>query len=263
MILSIDLALFDMANALAGRSFTVDSLMALALGSPVVKGGPIAACFLFAWWHGAPTQQRATRRATLLLTLLALFVIAPVMKVVSTAMPISPRPLVAAEKVLVLKDDRMVARGPIGYRAPFTGLAAELATKAEDGTVAQNDLFSFPSDHAALFAAFAAGIFLAMRAAGVVAIGWTVLGIFLPRVATGLHWPSDMGSGAIAGLAILGMVLLAGRTMMRRPRGSLLALAEHHQGWGQALILLALFESASGMETLRRLAELALGVIAG
>ncbi len=263
MILSVDLALFDMANALAGRSFTLDSLMALALSSPVVKGGPIATCFLFAWWHGAPTPQRASRRATLLLTLLALFVIAPVMKVVSTAMPISPRPLVAAEKVLVLKDDKMVARGPIGYRAPVTGLAAELATKAEAGTVARNDLFSFPSDHAAFFAAFAAGVFVAMRAVGVVALGWAVLGIFLPRVATGLHWPSDMGSGAIAGLAILGLILVAGRTVLRRPLDSLLALAERHQGWGQALILLALFEAASGMATLNRLAELALAALAG
>ncbi len=257
---TVDLALFNMANALAGRSFTLDALIALALSSSVVKGGPIAACFLFAWWHGAPAPQRGAKRATLLLTLLALFVIAPVMKVVSTAMPISPRPLVAAENVLVLTDGKMIAHGPIGYRAPVTGLAAELASKAEAGTVAQNDLFSFPSDHAALFAAFAGGIFFAMRSAGVVAIAWALLGIFLPRVATGLHWPSDMAAGAIAGLTMLGFVLFAGRTVLRPPLGRLLALTERHQGWGQALILLALFEAASGMETLRRLAELTLTV---
>lgn len=48
MIRAVDLALFQSANALVDRSFTLDALMALALDSVVLKGGPIAACFLFA-----------------------------------------------------------------------------------------------------------------------------------------------------------------------------------------------------------------------
>ncbi len=259
MSFASDLVLFDIANAVSGRSFTLDSLMSLALSSPVIKGGPIAACFLFAWWHNAPVLQQSKRRRILLLTLLALIIIAPVMKVVSTAMPISPRPLVAAENIQILKDGKIVGHGPIAYRAPVTGLAAELAEKADAGTVARNDLFSFPSDHAALFAAFAGGIFVAMRSVGAVALNWAVIGIFIPRVATGLHWPSDIGAGVIAGLAMLSLVLLAGRTVLRAPLDALLKFVERYPSWSQALLLLALLETASGMATLSRLAELALG----
>lgn len=261
MIRAFDLAVFPLANALAGRSFTLDALMALVLDSGVLKGGPVAACFLFAWWHAAPGPVQSARRKTLLLTLVALFLVAPVMKVVSTSMPLSPRPLVAAETLYVLEDGALVARGAITYRAPATGLPADLADKAAEGLIAGNDLASFPSDHAALFAAFAGGIFLAMRGAGLVAIGWTLLAIFLPRVATGLHWPSDMIAGSLAGLAILGLVLAAGRTLLARPVAWVLALVERYPGWSQAIMLLALFEAAGAMSTLSRLAELAKGVL--
>lgn len=261
MTLTLDLALFNMANDVAGRSFTLDSLMALALSSPVIKGGPIAACFLFAWWNEAPAARQTARRKTLLLTLIALFAIAPLMKIVSTDMPISPRPLIAAQSVLVLHEKDLVARGPIDYRVPATGLAAELAAAAEAGTVDRNDLFSFPSDHAALFAAFAGGIFVASRAIGAVALGWAFVGVFLPRVVTGLHWPSDMGVGAVAGFAILGLFLLVGRTVLDGPLESLLGFIERHRGLGQAVILLGLFEAASAMATLSRIAELGLGML--
>lgn len=262
MIRAADLALFHSANALVDRSFTLDALMALALDSAVLKGGPLAACFIFAWWHGVPGQRQSTNRRTLLLTLCALFVIAPVMKVVSTAMPMSPRPLVAAENIYVLKDGAMVANGITDYRVPATGFAADLSHKASSGTIAGNDLASFPSDHAALFVALAGGILLALRAAGLAALLWAVLGIFLPRVATGLHWPSDMIAGALAGLVSLALVLAAGRSLLERQITWLLGLAERHPAWSQAIILLALFEIAGAMSTLSRMAEIAVGMIA-
>jgi undecaprenyl-diphosphatase len=260
MIFAVDLVLFQSVNALVGRSFTLDALMALALDSAVLKGGPVAACFMFAWWHGAPGQRQSDNRRTLLLTLCALFVVAPVMKIVSTTVPISPRPLVAAEHIFVLKDGAMVASGITDFRVPATGLAADLSQKAAEGTIAGNDLASFPSDHAALFAAFAGGIFLALRAAGLAASIWAILGIFLPRVATGLHWPSDIIAGALAGLVILAIVMAAGRSLLDRQFTWLVALAERHPAWSQAIIMLVLFEAAGAMTTLSRFVELAKGV---
>lgn len=261
MFRDIDLALFHAANAMVDRSFTFDALLALVLDSALLKGGPIVACFMCAWWHQSAERRQSVTRKTLLLTLCALFIIAPVMKVVSTNMPMSPRPLVAAANVSVLVNGAMITRGPIGYRSPDTGLAAELSQKVAEGTIANNDLFSFPSDHAALFATFAGGIFLAVRGAGLAAFAWAVLGIFLPRVATGLHWPSDMIAGALAGLMILGLVLIVGRSLFDQALTSLLALAERHPSWSQSLIVLAVLETASAMSTLSRLAELARGVI--
>ncbi|TMM49073.1 phosphatase PAP2 family protein [Qipengyuania marisflavi] len=261
MIADIDITLFEAANQIAGRSFTLDALMALAMENPLVKGGPIAACFLFAWWYRADAETLAKRRATLLLTLAALFLIAPVMKLVSSQGGLSPRPLVQSERTIVLESGALRPLSQVAYTAPETGLAAGLTRGAKGGTVAPNDLASFPSDHAALFAAFAAGIFLAMRTAGLVALGWGVFGIMLPRVATGMHWPSDMAAGALAGLAVLAAVLLAGRTVLVGPVAAVQVWAEKCPGWTQALLFLLLAEVASAMGTLQRLAELASGIL--
>jgi membrane-associated phospholipid phosphatase len=262
MLSGLDIALFEAANQMVGRSFTLDALMALAMEDPLVKGGPLAACFLFAWWARADEATQARRRGTLLVTLATLFAIAPLMKIVSTGTDMSPRPLVMAEQVVLYQNGALEAAPLVAYTPPATGLAARLAADAREGRVAGNDLASFPSDHAALFVAFAAGIFLAMRGPGVVALGWTVFGILLPRVATGMHWPSDMAAGALAGLAILAGAHLVARGPARRFVEDAVALADCHRAWAQAALFLLLVEAASAMETLQRLVDLVLGIVA-
>ena len=59
---------------------------------------------------------------------------------------------------------------------------------------------SFPSDHAALFFALALGVFLVYRKAGVFALAYAALGISLPRIYIGLHYPTDILAGALLGL---------------------------------------------------------------
>lgn len=261
MVPTVDIMLFEAANQLAGRSFTLDALMALAMENPVIKGGPLAACFLFVWWHRADDEAQVSRRATLLVTLATLFMIAPVMKIISTGTDMSPRPLVMAQQVVLYDGDALHVQPRVAYTPPATGLAARLADDAREGRVADNDLASFPSDHAAMFAAFAMGIFLAMRSAGIIAIGWTVFGILLPRVATGMHWPSDMAAGALAGLGILGVTVLVARGPARGLVEWMTAFADRHTGWTQAALFLLLVEAASAMETLQRLVELVIGII--
>ncbi len=263
MVSSADIAVFEALNGASGRSFTIDALFALAMDSPVIKGGPIAACFLFAWWQGVKGTERDRRRSILLLTLVTLFVLAPVMKAVSSGMPASPRPIVQAEQVYLLSHGELAASPRIEYTPPATGLAAQIAVDARSGTVAANDLASFPSDHAALFAAFALGVFLAHRGAGLLALGWFALGVSLPRVASGLHWPSDMIVGALAGAGVLALVLKAARPLRPAIEQRLLPLAESHPGWMQAILFLLLIEAASAMATLQRLVELGKGVVLG
>lgn len=262
MVSSVDIAVFEALNGASGRSFTIDALFALAMDSPVIKGGPIAACFVFAWWQGGPGDARDRRRSILILTLVTLFLLAPVMKAVSTGMPVSPRPILQAEQLHVLQDERLLAAPRTRYTPPATGLAAQIAADARAGTVAPNDLASFPSDHAALFAAFALGIFLAHRGAGIVALAWFALGVSLPRVASGLHWPSDMIAGALAGAAMLALVLLAGRALRPAIDTHLLPLGDRHPGWMQAILFLLLVEAASAMATLQRVVELGSGAMA-
>ena len=260
MLSRLDIALFEAANQLAGRSFTLDALMALTVEDPLVKGGPLAACFLFTWWYRSNDQDDEKRRTTLLLALAAVFLVAPVMKLVSSEGQIRPRPLEQAMQMVVYEDGALRELPKVTYRAPQTGLAAELSADENDGTVAANDLASFPSDHAALFLAFAGGILVALRSAGLVALGWTVFGILLPRVVTGLHWPSDMLAGGAAGLGMLALVLFAGRTLLAGPVATAVALAERYRPWAQALLFLALAEIASAMSTLQRIVELAAGI---
>lgn len=262
MATGIDIALFEAANQLAGRSFTLDALMALAMESPLIKGGPLAACFLFVWWSGKGAEpERARRRKLLILTLLAAFLAAPVMKVVSTFGPVSPRPLVQAEQTVIFENGALTQLERVDYRPPQTGLAAKLAADASAGTVAPNELRSFPSDHAALYAAFAVGIFLALPGAGMVAMGWTLFVILLPRVATGMHWPSDMLAGILAGLGILMATVVIGQRLLAGPLGWLNRKADRHPGWAQAILFLLLLEVANAMTTLQRLVELAAGIV--
>lgn len=262
MISDADIVVFEALNAASGRSFTFDAILALALDSPLVKGGPIAACFIYAWWSGGRGPRTQSRRSILVLTLVALFILAPVMKVVSTAMPASPRPIVQAEQVYVLEGTQLKAGQRVQYSAPATGRASAIAADARSGTVAPNDLASFPSDHAALYAAFALGILVAHRGAGLIAMGWFVLGVSLPRIVTGLHWPSDMVAGALAGAGTLALVLLAGRALRPSIRDRLFPVLERYPGVVHALMFLLLVEAASAMATLQRLAELGMGALA-
>jgi undecaprenyl-diphosphatase len=62
---------------------------------------------------------------------------------------------------------------------------------------------SFPSDHAALFGAFAIGIFYISRRVGIVALLYSLLVICMPRIYLGLHYPSDIAAGLLMGAVVV------------------------------------------------------------
>jgi len=67
---------------------------------------------------------------------------------------------------------------------------------------------SFPSDHAMIAGAFAAGLFLLNRRLGLVALLLALLLAFA-RVYVGVHYPSDVAGGLAIGAAIGTLVVLA------------------------------------------------------
>ena len=69
--------------------------------------------------------------------------------------------------------------------------------------------FSFPSDHAVMSGAVAAGVLVANRRLGLVALAAAVA-MCLTRVYVGAHFPGDVLAGALVGAAVtlLGWVLL-------------------------------------------------------
>ncbi|MDD3370214.1 MAG: phosphatase PAP2 family protein [Alphaproteobacteria bacterium] len=60
---------------------------------------------------------------------------------------------------------------------------------------------SFPSDHAVYFCALATGFWKLDKRIGLVVFLWTILGICIPRVYLGVHYPSDIVAGCLLGVA--------------------------------------------------------------
>jgi undecaprenyl-diphosphatase len=249
-------ALFHALNGLVGRSWLVDSLIALALDNLLVKAGPICACFLYAWYRSADGSPDRRARRILLVTLAALFVIAPVSKSLSETR-LAPRPFLMAEQAYALDDGRLTASAPMPFRTMQSGEMMDRVAEVQEGRVAANDLVTFPSDHAAFFFALALGIFLACRRAGIIALAWALVVTLGSRVAAGMHWPLDIAAGAALGAAVLLALIFA---LARRPWriwDAVLGWIERRPGLTAALLFMILLEAANTMQTLKRVMELA------
>lgn len=248
---------FAWANNLAGRSFTLDAVVAAMTENPVAKAGPIIACFAYAWWKEGAKDALSRRRRILFLTILSVFFIAPAMKAVSSD-GFAPRPLVRSEQVYVLEDNgELRLLPPIAYRSPTTGDPATRYEHLSKGEIDAKDLNSFPSDHAALFVTLAFGIFLASKGAGLIALAWAVLCAIGSRVVTGLHWPVDIIAGGAIGIAVLLTFVQLSRRLPAKVTHLLPVAADRWPGVAAAAIVLVLVEVANAMNTLERLAELA------
>lgn len=251
-------ALFEALNGLSGRSFTLDALLALAMTDPVAKAGPLVACFAYAWWKPGNPARRERRRRILLVTLLALFVIAPLMKVFSLEIGTSPRPLLRGEQVYLYSPDSGIEKlAPLDYRPPTTGETAMRHAALREREIEPNDLASFPSDHAALFLALAVGIMLAAPGAGALAVLWALVVSSGARVVTGMHSPLDILAGGAMGIGLLLAAQLLARALPAHFHASVQRALERWPGWAAAVMALLLLEVASTMGLLRRLAELA------
>ena len=256
---SFDDFVFHALNALVGRSWALDSLIALALDNVLVKAGPIGACFFYAWYseRGRP---EAVRRRILLVTLAALFLIAPLTKMMSDSR-LAPRPFLFDAPAFVLQDGDL-ARAPHGeVRALQTGEMKARIDRLRAGQIDSNDLATFPSDHAAFFIALALGILLACRRAGWIALGWTLAVTLATRVAVGMHSAIDIVAGGLIGAFVLLMLqwLFAGRRA--RWLEPVLGWASRHTGITAGLLFLLLLEAANTMQTLKRGLELASGLM--
>lgn len=240
-------------NGLAGRSWLVDTLIALPVDNNLVKAGPIGACFVYAWWSGGGEAETRRRRATLLVTIASLlFVIATTTTLARQVF--LPRPFVHAQQAWHLEQGRLVESDRLAYREPLNGQARTRYEAMKRGDVAQNDLVSFPSDHAGFYFALSLGIFLASRRAGAVALAWTLFAILLTRIVTGMHSPLDIAAGAGIGGAVLVSMQFLARWARRWALEPLAGWTLRHEAMAAALLFFVAFESTNVLTNVRDLA---------
>lgn len=95
---------------------------------------------------------------------------------------------------------------------------------------------AFPSDHAALFFAVAAGLFSWSRAAGWAALAAAGV-VSAARVGVGFHYPLDMGVGGVIG-AGLARVMLAWEARAPAPFAVAPRIAARHPAWFYPVVFL-------------------------
>jgi membrane-associated phospholipid phosphatase len=199
---SISDYIYHAVNGLAGRSWIFDNLVDLALESNLVKAALIGACFMFVWLKGSNETEIAQRRKILLITLLATVFVMGTTKTLSKTIFL-PRPFIQSEKTFHLKDDQLMESPRIAYSVPLDDENQKNFKAMQRGEIIQNDLGSFPSDHAGFYMTLAVGILLACRTAGMIAVFWTFFVTLGSRVFTGQHSPLDIAVGSVIGISIL------------------------------------------------------------
>ncbi len=253
LILRLSDWLYLLLNGLAGRSWLLDTLISLPLDNNLVKAGPVGACFVYAWWSGRDESEARRRRATLLVTIASLVFTMAATKTVADGF-FQPRPLVHSQQAWHIEDGKLVETERLAYREPLNGGVSNRYRALKRGEIEQNDLGSFPSDHAGFFVALSLGIFLASRRAGAVALGWTVAAILIPRIVTGMHSPLDIAAGAGIGAAALLALQLAARRVRNRALEPLAGWTLRHEALAAALLFFVAFESTNVLTNVRDLA---------
>jgi membrane-associated phospholipid phosphatase len=231
-------------NALSGRSWYFDMLVALPMDNALVKAGPIGACFCYAWFADADPAEAKRRRRVLIVTLLAVFFVVATTKTLSREIFL-PRPFVLSQAVFVIDDAQLVPAERLEYRVPLGGQNRDRYEELQRGDILQNDLGSFPSDHAGLYVALALGVVFACRLAGFIALAWAVFVVLLSRIVTGMHSPLDIVAGAAIGAGWLFACQAVFNRWLSRLADPVAGLSLRYHGLSAALLFLALFEATN------------------
>ena len=171
---SFDKTMAVFLNSFANRWFILDRFVGFLQGNKVTQGVFAVAVFYFVWFQTKEEMNGLSeKRQGLLFALLICIPAVLTARAVAFSLPYRARPIFNPD------------------------LHLRLAHGFDPGILLRWS--SFPSDHAVLFFAFATGVFLVSRKAGLVLYTHAIVVICLAMVYHGVHYPSDLLAGALLG----------------------------------------------------------------
>jgi len=231
LILAIDQSVARSLNEWAALPSTFNRLVVFINANEFAKMAPFV--FVAAWYWNTPPLP--ARRRLVISGLTGIFVAFFIGRILQTMLPFRERPFRDAALGLVL---------PHGVAADSLG-----------------GWSSFPSDHAAIFAAVVGLMFALSRPIGVLGLLYACLLVLAPRVYAGEHFLTDVLAGAAVGGA-------AAVIALRSPISRWLAvpferLLAWHPPLFYALSLVFMAELIDMFDDFRKYASVLKGLIAG
>lgn len=186
IVRQIDLGILAAFNQQAGKSLGFDRVVVMLESNSLVKTGLLVGLLWYSWF--SMRDQPEVRRRSIR-TLLGVCLAILCARAAQRLLPPVPRPL----------------RDPaLNFQLPYSMDHREYG-----------DWSAFPSDHAVMLCALAAGLWTISRRFGVLAFAWAAVLVFPVRLYTGLHYPSDILAGGLLGF---GIAWLASRDRLIAPR---------------------------------------------
>lgn len=225
---SFDTCILHFLNRFAQRSWVFDHAIALLSENALFKGVLAMTIFWFLWFRHENTRNEEERRF-LLFGLLSSCIGLVLARTLAHLLPFRERPL---------HNPSLHIQVPFGFDpASFI------------------DWSSFPSDHATLYFSLAVTFLFVSRRLGIAALAYTLLVICLPRIYSGVHYPTDILGGALLGTAMA--CLGRGRKLRNRVTNPFWQWLQKSRGSFYAFFFFCSYSLAQHFEDFRNLGSAA------
>ena len=220
--MSIDDTIVKWLNEFSSRESLINLAVTYISSAAIFKGGVSVALLWGAWARGGRVTAQPVLIWRLMLGTVAALVAS---RLIQNTFPARARPMM---------DPALAMSPPYGFNADSF-----------------SEWSSFPSDNATLFAALATATFIMHRKIGIASFMHTIFVISLPRLYLGLHYPSDILSGAAIGIA---MVILTSRiNFPEKVTSAVEKTALKYPSWHMFCLYLLTFGCATMFDDIRAL----------